>query len=87
MFGGCGMEQTPNQLMSLPEPDSQAAGLFKKFCGGCHAPPSPASRTAAQWQSILVRMQNHRIMQGLEAMTPEDQRIIRQYLEKYALES
>jgi len=87
ILGACSMEQTPNQVVSLPEPDSQAVVLFKKFCSGCHAPPQPVSRTVAQWQSILVRMQNHRIMQGLEAMAPEDQQVILQYLEKYALES
>jgi len=87
ILSACSMEKTPKQVMSLPEADSQAAVLFKKFCRDCHAPPPPASRTGRQWQSILVRMQNHRIMQGMEAMTLEDQQVILQYLEKYALES
>ncbi|HLG05114.1 MAG TPA: hypothetical protein VI383_03110 [Gemmatimonadales bacterium] len=40
----------------LPEPASPGAALVVRFCGQCHALPSPAMHSATDWPRVLRRM-------------------------------
>jgi cytochrome c2 len=40
----------------LPEPTSVGAHLVTRYCGQCHAIPSPARQSAADWPATLRRM-------------------------------
>ena len=41
---------------TLPEPDSEGAGLLLRYCVQCHDPPSPRYKTAGQWPEVFERM-------------------------------
>ncbi|MDA8093225.1 MAG: c-type cytochrome [Betaproteobacteria bacterium] len=78
----------------LPDRGSQGARLFEQFCSACHLAPSPSLHTAAQWPSVVARM-NAR-MQAMEqagmggmmgqfsSPTAQQSALITAYLEKYA---
>ncbi|MDA8384339.1 MAG: c-type cytochrome [Betaproteobacteria bacterium] len=78
----------------LPDRGSQGARLFEQFCSECHLAPSPSLHTAAQWPSVVARM-NAR-MQAMEqagmggmmgrfsSPTAQQSALITAYLEKYA---
>jgi len=40
----------------LPEPQSRGAALMAQYCTQCHALPSPAMHSAAEWPAVVRRM-------------------------------
>lgn len=50
----------------LPDAGSAEAKLYAKLCDQCHAIPSPASHTAADWKDTLDRMERRmNMMSGM----------------------
>lgn len=80
---GCELPQTQTKI-SLPEPESEGAQTVKKYCSGCHAPPSPLVHTAEEWPNVIYRMQERRRMKAYELIGESDRVILLGYLEKYS---
>lgn len=70
--------------IDYPEPASHGAELYRDFCGGCHAPPSPASHPAAEWPNIVFRMEQHRVSQSLAPMNEAQRKELIAYLQRHA---
>ena len=46
--------------------------LMQKWCADCHIPPHSSDHTPAEWPSIVLRMQHHRVENGM-AKIPDTQ--------------
>jgi hypothetical protein len=53
-------------------------------CGMCHAPHDPGLLTPAMWQVQVERMEDRRRQRGLPPMTPEQTKLILDYLTVHA---
>jgi cytochrome c5 len=72
---------------ALPAAQSKGAGLFREFCAQCHALPDPQSHSAAEWPAVIARMEANMETMRRNAMTPEQEKQIRAYLEANARKS
>lgn len=48
-----------NRQQAYPDLDTPAGRLFAQTCSQCHALPDPRQHTAAQWPSVVARMELH----------------------------
>jgi hypothetical protein len=71
----------------LPEPESKGAKLYVEYCSGsgCHDPIPPQVDSMGYWNNQYDRMLVLMTDQGWKLPSPEEDRIIRAYLEKHAL--
>jgi len=46
-----------NRQQAYPDLDTPAGRLFAQACSQCHALPDPRQHTAAQWPSVVARME------------------------------
>ncbi len=81
---GCAPQPENMAPVQLPEPESAAAQLHKRFCGQCHGAPSPAVHTAAHWPSVLYRMQSRMAQKGMRTLSDDELRALTEYLQKFA---
>lgn len=70
---------------SLPEAESAGAQLYVERCSSCHRLHAPGVITSASWDVILERMQREMRMRGVEPLSADETRILREYLDKHAL--
>jgi hypothetical protein len=49
----------PMDPEQYPDIESDAAKSFRLACGQCHALPDPKRHTAAQWRSVVARMEKN----------------------------
>ena len=69
----------------LPEPGSRGATLIATYCTQCHAAPSPALHTAAEWAAVTSRMRlNMSSLPGVKTPTEEEMRMILAYMQQHA---
>jgi hypothetical protein len=68
----------------LPDPDSPGAKAYVQECGLCHAPHDPGLLTPAMWQVQVERMEEQRRRRGLPPMTPDQTKLILDYLTAHA---
>jgi len=75
---------------SLPEPSSTGATLLVRYCGQCHAVPSPTMHSATDWPRILRRMwlRMDHLPDSLQVALPEvgDRNMMSRYLMENALQ-
>jgi len=85
-MGGGTMMQAPDHddLRELPESESEAAQLFRHYCGQCHKPPAPTAHTANEWPGVVARMKRHMATQGKLEPKNDDMREILDYLQGHA---
>lgn len=72
----------------LPDPNSAGARLYQGVCTQCHYLPDPRLHTAAEWPSVLARM-NMRMrmmhgMMGMGAPSGVDLQTVLAYLQEHA---
>lgn len=80
----------------LPEPQSQDARLFARYCGQCHQLPGPGMHTAQEWPGVVESM-NRRMqmmsgrrgmmgmmMGGIEVPDPSELQVLISYLQLHA---
>ena len=92
------MPVVPFPEEELPDPTSQGATAFKRYCMQCHALPSPRGHTAAEWDASLDRMVHRmrmmerektaswgRWMPDIGAPSDDDVERLRGYLKENAL--
>ncbi len=102
MMGGEGMREMMQNMMGdvvppmdpthLPDPNSQGAQLLQQFCTQCHYLPGPGLHTAAEWPTVVYRMDRrmqmmsqHGMMMGrIEAPDKQELAIILGYLQAHA---
>jgi hypothetical protein len=79
VVAGCGA--------SLPEPESEGAQLYVKYCSGsgCHGPIPPQVDTMGYWNNQYDRMIVLMREENWPLPSPEEDRKIRAYIEKHAL--
>jgi len=70
--------------MDYPDQQSSAFQTFARQCSQCHAPPMPTVHTAAEWPSVIARMQQHRVQRSLAPILAKDMTMIRDYLIQHA---
>ena len=72
---------------SLPEPESEEAQLYVKYCSGsgCHDPIPPQVDTMGYWNNQYDRMIVLMRDEGWPLPTPAEDRRIRDYIERHAL--
>ena len=76
LAAGCGA--------SLPEPDAAGARVLRERCAGCHRLYAPGSMTLAMWQVQLGRMREEFARRGMPWLTPDEERVLLQYLAAHA---
>jgi len=69
---------------SLPEPDSPGARVLRERCAGCHRVFAPGTMTAAMWDYQIDRMRPLYAPKGLQWLTPDEERALRDYVHRYA---
>ncbi|MDH5300283.1 MAG: cytochrome c [Gammaproteobacteria bacterium] len=70
----------------LPEPDSEGAKVLMDFCSQCHAPPKPSTHLKGEWRNVVLRMQNHRLMESMDTLSEQQIASLVAYLDKHASE-
>jgi len=82
---GCSHEQgNLTDQAALVGGKQESHELLQTWCADCHAPPQLNSHPLSEWPSIVMRMQNHRIVKGMTAIPePEIDNII-SYLQTHA---
>lgn len=68
---------------TLPEPDSAAAQLYGRRCGGCHRLYAPGSLTPAMWEMQVGRMQGEMTRRGVAPLTAAEREEILEYLRRH----
>jgi len=84
-MAGCGHEQgnhTEHVTQNDVKPGSN--DLLDKWCNDCHVPPLTNSHPPAEWQGIVMRMQNHRIVKGMLPIPEQEIDRIIHYLQTHA---
>lgn len=74
-----------NALRALPPhpvalPMGQAERAFRTHCGDCHAAPDPRQYAAANWPSLLQRMDEHRAVMARPPLTPAQRVAIDEFI-------
>ncbi len=78
LLGGC---------RSLPEPDSPGAKAYEASCGtatDCHRAYMPGTMTWPMWNYQLGRMKEMFAKKGRAWLTPEEERLVKDYLQRHA---
>ena len=83
LTAACTAETGPSATV-YPEAGTPDEILFNGRCHECHKPPLPRDRNADAWPMIVERMQTHRIANGLEPLTHEEEQRIKAYLQRNA---
>jgi hypothetical protein len=69
---------------SLPEAESPAAQAFTRRCGECHRAYPPGSMTWPMWEYQLGRMHLLFDRLGKPWLSPEEERLVIDYLKRNA---
>jgi len=69
---------------SLPDPESPGAQAFARRCGECHRAYQPGALTWPMWQYQLGRMKLLFGQLGRPWLSPDEERLITEYLEQHA---
>ena len=69
---------------SLPEPDSPGVRVFAARCGTCHRVYMPSSMTWPMWEYQLGRMRLLFEQLRRPWLTPEEERLVTEYLQTHA---
>jgi len=76
----CDSGSHPKQTVDYPEMGSQAFQNYRALCSVCHVPPRTTTHTAAQWPSVIARMQQHRVERRIAPMAADRMAAVREYL-------
>jgi len=69
----------------LPEPNTPGARLYAERCSsGCHRIYAPESMKYEMWKLVVKRMNKEHPAKGLPPLTPEQERIMLDYLRRHA---
>ena len=66
---------------NLPPKGGPGAGLFTRACSSCHALPDPASHSAAEWPTVVRRME---AKSGFGSLTQQQESVLLGYLQRNA---
>ena len=80
LLGACSQSDGQVKPVQYPEAGSQALNNFQNQCSQCHQPPRPSAHTAAEWPSVIARMQQHRIERRISPMMASEMLAVRDYL-------
>lgn len=69
---------------SLPEPESAAAQLYSRRCGGCHRLYAPHVLKYEMWKLTLQRMQGEMVRRGFAPLSAEENELLLDYLRRHA---
>lgn len=69
---------------SLPEAGGESSGLFARSCSRCHALPTPAQHTAAEWPAVVARMRGNMLRFGVDTLSDTAAGEIVAYLQRAA---
>ncbi len=84
LLSACDSGNSPKQGVDYPEMDSPAFQNYRAQCSECHVPPRTTTHTAAEWPSVIARMQQHRVERRIAPMTAADMAAVREYLVRNA---
>ncbi len=73
-------------VMAAAVEQSDGKALFEARCANCHQLPDPRQLKAAQWEKVLVVMQQRMKQSGMMAPDDEEMGAIRDYLRQEARE-
>lgn len=85
LISACSRESAAPVEPAIPAVASgtlEGVSAVAENCGGCHVPPRPQAHVAAEWPSVVSRMQDHRRRAGLAVIPPEDLGRIMNYLQQ-----
>jgi len=98
MMSGMMGERMPPGIdpANLPDPKSEGARLIQLYCNQCHNLPAPGLHTAAEWPTVVARM-NHRMqmmsgrggmwmMHDIKAPSEQELDTLTRYLQANALQ-
>ncbi|MDX8406148.1 MAG: hypothetical protein R8K50_08375 [Mariprofundus sp.] len=74
----------PPEPVDYPEMGSAQFNNYHAQCSQCHAPARPSAHTAAEWPSVIARMQDHRIESRIPPMLASESIAVRDYLIAHA---
>jgi len=80
----CDSGSSPKQMIDYPEMDSQAFQNYRAQCSECHVPPRTTAHTAAEWPSVIARMQQHRVQRRIPPMAVSEMLAVKDYLVRNA---
>lgn len=69
---------------SLPEAGGESSGRFARSCSRCHALPTPAQHTAAEWPAVVARMRGNMLRFGVDTLSDTAAAEIIAYLQRVA---
>jgi predicted CxxxxCH...CXXCH cytochrome family protein len=74
---------------TLPEPESQGAQLYSKYCSnsGCHSAIPPQESSFPYWRNQYARWSATLKQKGMAYPSPQEDEIILAYLKKHARKS
>lgn len=85
LFGACSQEASvPLTDADYPASETVAFKLYREKCGTCHAAPLPNKHDAAEWPSVLMRMEVRMISKKVAPLTTRETSIVQSYLEEHA---
>lgn len=68
----------------LPEPTSDGALLFDRFCGQCHGRPETTAHSADEWPRVVERMKKNISSSGKQMPDERQTKVIVDYLSRHA---
>jgi len=73
-----------NRQQPSPGLESKSGRLFAQTCSQCHALPDPQQHTAAQWPSVVARMEQHMRQSNIPLPGEREIKDIDAFLEQHA---
>ncbi len=83
-LSACDSGNSPKQSVDYPEMGSPAFQNYRALCSECHVPPRTTTHTAAEWPSVIARMQQHRVERRIAPMADAEVAAVREYLVRNA---
>ena len=71
-------------LGGIPDLNSPDGRVYAKQCGNCHGLPDPRFRTIAEWQPIVLDMEDKIREKGLQPLSMKEREAIFRYLARHA---
>ena len=68
----------------LPDATTPGAVAYAQQCGLCHPVDQPRVMTAEMWKVQVARMQALFAQRGIPALTPDEERVLIDYLTAHA---
>ncbi|MDQ6950348.1 MAG: hypothetical protein Q9M26_01630 [Mariprofundales bacterium] len=81
LLAACSQPEISAERKQLIASDDPGAVALRAYCNTCHAAPMPKRHRAAEWPSVVARMELHRMHRSYEKIGAGDRAVLLHFLQ------